>query len=694
MQRNDRAPFSPRRGAAWTFALSVLALSAVAWTQLPPVGTTLADFEQPGSQPLSLQNPIVPSGSCSGCHSGYDVDEEPYTRWAASMMAQSGRDPIFYAALAIANQDAADSGEFCLRCHAPGAWLDGRSTPTDGSALDPQLGDLDGVTCNLCHRLVDPIANPGVNPPEDDAILAALAQVPPTPHNGQYIVDPQDRRRGPYDLGPSFFFHDWIQSPHHRESQLCGTCHDVSNPTLSKQIDGSYQLNATNAPHPTHVKAEEFPIERTFTEWTLSQYAQAPVEHFGRFGGNKPYVQSCQDCHMPKTEGVGCQPVLGSPVRNDLPLHDFNGVNSWVLNSVRANYPDLETGLTTASVHAAQQRTIAMQQKALDLETWVDAGQLRVRIVNQTGHKLPTGYSEGRRMWINVQFFDAGNQLVAERGNYDYASATLTMGDTKVYEADLGIDAQQALATGKPAGSSFHFVLNNTVLKDNRVPPRGFTNAAFALGQSEPIAASYADEQYWDDTLYAIPGTAVSAVVNVFHQTTTKEYIEFLRNENTTNGAGQFAYDEWVAHGKSAPVLKQSEVISLVASSCPPPIQYGLAKKLSNGRRPGLSWTGTPSVSGPGFRLVVRNGLPRSFGIVQWSSAMHSVPFKGGTLLIAPPLTTLASFQLDDTGQQLVTVPLSPSLVGVARNFQAFFRDRAAPEKYGITNAVHVDFCP
>ena len=101
-------------------------------TQVP---TTLNDFRQPGTQPHELLQPIAVSGSCTGCHSGFHAEQEPYEPWAASMMGQAGRDPVFYAALAIANQDAANSGEWCLRCHAPGAWLDGRSVPADGSAL-------------------------------------------------------------------------------------------------------------------------------------------------------------------------------------------------------------------------------------------------------------------------------------------------------------------------------------------------------------------------------------------------------------------------------------------------------------------------------------------------------------------------------------------------------------------------------
>ncbi len=42
------------------------------------------------------------------------------------MMAQAGRDPVFYAALDIANADAGFAGEFCLRCHLPRAWVNGR----------------------------------------------------------------------------------------------------------------------------------------------------------------------------------------------------------------------------------------------------------------------------------------------------------------------------------------------------------------------------------------------------------------------------------------------------------------------------------------------------------------------------------------------------------------------------------------
>ena len=112
-----------------------------------------------------------------------------------------------------------------------------------------------------------------------------------------------------------------------------------------------------------------------------------------------------------------------------------------------------------------------------------------------------------------------------------------------------------------PAGESFHLVLNNEVVFDNRIPPMGFTNAAFESIQSAPVGYSYDDGQYWDDTIYDIPECATQIVATLYHQTTSKEYIEFLRDANVTNDTGQIAYDQWVIGGKSAPLVMDNESV-------------------------------------------------------------------------------------------------------------------------------------
>ena len=106
------------------------------------------DIQQPGTQPDEVGNLESPD-KCDNCHGGYDPAVEPAFNWRGSMMANAGRDPIFWATMAIAEQDFDGSGDMCIRCHSTGGWYAGRSTPTDGSGL--AQGDADGVDCDTCH---------------------------------------------------------------------------------------------------------------------------------------------------------------------------------------------------------------------------------------------------------------------------------------------------------------------------------------------------------------------------------------------------------------------------------------------------------------------------------------------------------------------------------------------------------------
>lgn len=541
------------------FAIGGLAIAlSVTGTQVP---TTVLDFKMGGTQPGSLTQPLFSVVTCSNCHAYYDEVKEPFAPWAASMMGQSARDPIFHAALAIANQDAAFAGELCLRCHSPQGWLGGRSSdPTGGALIDT---DFEGVSCSACHRMVDPEYEIGVSPLEDEAILAGLPLPPgPYPHDGNYVMDPLDRRRGPYDL--TFQPHQWLRSAFHRESQMCATCHEVANPVFMKQPDGTFGVTALNQPHPTNNTYDMLGEQRTYTEWLLSDFAQGPVEMNGRFGGNITAVSSCQDCHMPKTVGTGCDPNFEPPIRSDLPQHHFLGANTWVLRAVRSLYDDSATNLSEESVEASLARTKTNLENASDLEVSFRNGVLKTRVINQTGHRLPTGYPEGRQMWINVRFLDDFYNVVQEIGAYDPETATLDHNGTKIYKGSMGVDSVISGITGVAEGPSFHLALNNVFYFDNRIPPRGFTNEAFANAGIPPIGYSYADGQYWDDTEFVAPAGATQAQVSVFYQTTIKEYIEWLRDENVTNDAGDIAYAQWELHGKSEPALMDYAEIVLV----------------------------------------------------------------------------------------------------------------------------------
>lgn len=577
--------------------LVALIACATAMGQLP-MSTNINNFRMPGTQPNGLSNNLLNSSNCTTCHGGIvSGNGSPVVigdDWTGSLMAQAARDPLFYACLDIAEADAPGSGDLCIRCHVPRAWLEGRSTPTNGSLINS--GDRDGINCSFCHRLVDPFDELGDAPTIDAQILADLGVDAPAPQmdrgmpsmaghggNANYVVDPLDRRRGPFPLPPTGepptgneadceIYHDAFLSPFHQRSQICATCHDVSLPHFSYDMSGtSFVPNAFGSPHGTGNKYDMVPIERTYSEWLKSDFAVGDgVAMGGRFGGpGQDEVSQCQDCHMPYDTAYGCRFVSGP--RPDLPRHYLSGASTWQLDAIAQQYGPGGTGeLTAAKVNqlmANKARNIDMLGRAADLEAVLDDSQtpgteqLRVRVTNQTGHKLPSGYPEGRRMWLTIEFFDCTDYAtpMTVYGEYDFDTAVLETGTTKVYEMKGGIDEALAATLGRTAGPAMHFVLTNKIFKDNRIPPRGFTNLKFAAIQASPVSYAYADGQYWDETFFDIPPFATRARVTLYYQATSKEYIEFLRDNNpfpgNPNNRGQVAYNLWVANGKGAPVV-------------------------------------------------------------------------------------------------------------------------------------------
>jgi uncharacterized repeat protein (TIGR01451 family) len=504
------------------------------------------DFFLPGTQPEHMVDAIVNPASCQGCHTA-----PIYDTWRGSMKSQAGRDPIFWAALHVANQDAENAGDFCLRCHTPRGWYGGRSHPADGSLLES--GDLSaGVACEVCHRMIDPQPSGGdaAAVARDAAVRSAISPTLPADHVGSamLILDPEDNRRGPFVIAPA--------PPHPKatwrtdflgqggdpatEARVCGSCHNLDNPTLSwNAATARYEPNAENLAAPAFASGDLFPIERTFDEWLLSTYATAQGVYAPQFAGAKVdgIVRTCQDCHMPRTTG---QAAIGDVNRDCvtngcLPEHSFAGANTWaprLLQDARWRLP--ATG-DAIHLNAAILSARNMLQKAatvtIDFDPDAAQKQATVRVTNKSGHKLPTGYPEGRRIWLNVRAYNAAGQLVFESGAYNAQSGVLADDPyLKVYEAKLAID------NGATITESFHFVRNNVVLKDNRIPPRGYTTAAFNQPGLRPVGVTYTDGQHWDATSYPLPNDAVAVTAVLYYQTASKEYIDFLRTNGGADG--------------------------------------------------------------------------------------------------------------------------------------------------------------
>jgi len=531
-------------------------------TEAGIVPTTLRDIDMPGTQPLEGATLDDPDISCATCHGNYDEDVEPWYTWRGSMMAQAARDPFFFACMAIAEQDAPSAGDVCIRCHSPGGWQEGRSVDTSGGLLNAK--DRHSVHCDFCHRMVDFNYVPGVSPSIDVTALATVDPLPLQYGNGQFINDFNPIMRGPYSDAEAS--HAFVESPFHRSADLCGTCHDVSNPVYIQQSPGDYVPGAFDAAHPDMYVRNMFPVERTYSEWSASEYAASGV-YAPQFAGNKPdgMVSTCQDCHMRDVTGKGCN-ESGAPTRDDLALHDMMGGNTFVVDIIQDFYPD---EVDVAQLQAAKARAELMLGLAATLDVTPEDFGVTVRVTNETGHKLPSGYPEGRRVWLNVQGLDAADSVVYESAAYDFATAELDVEDptSKIYEVHPGFSPGLASALGMPPGPSFHFVLSDTVYHDNRIPPRGFTNAAFEVIQSAPVHYSYEDGQYWDDTEYYMPAEVESVIVTLYYQSTSKEYVEFLRDANYTNQTGQNLYDAWVAQGKAPPFAMAQKAVGVAVTS-------------------------------------------------------------------------------------------------------------------------------
>jgi hypothetical protein len=557
--------------------------------RLAPSGTAI-DFTPHATQPGLVYDIQPPEPQCSACHAIAGGDPatastfRPFSTWSGSMMANATRDPLFFAALDIANNDVPGVGDYCLRCHTPRGWLMGHVVkPGFGPPNDPVKGaaacllngtydapddlnsDMGGVTCHFCHRLMPtgPDGEPGYtdngNAWVDDVQCANTGGGPPC-------------RRGPYAYtdGTAPPPHEWQYSEYHTESAICGLCHNVSSPDISVLPPASDRIfgdgfdggsgplktlkldDGTDTGHP-------MPIERTFAEWQQSQYAQEPET-------------TCQSCHMPESEdpdATACSYRINNRTGN-LPVHAFVGGNTWAPGIIKGEFG---AGLDESGSNRTEslQQTIDWARTFLTTAAAVDttiqsytpptsttpgAMALSIKVTNLTGHKLPTGYSEGRRMWLNVQVRDANGALVFESAAYDPASAELTEDpQAHVYEVLQGIWNYNGTGTCDIADSGnekmFHFVLNDCIARDSRIPPLGFTPATAADPNGydlRPVGYTYAETSpgsgvlvNYDTATYtlAVPAntpTPLTATARLYYQTASNYYIAFLRDEAVNQG--------------------------------------------------------------------------------------------------------------------------------------------------------------
>ncbi len=555
-----------------------------------------------GTKPGSFDNP----GNCAGggCHRNYraagEPIYEPYDSWAGSLMANAARDPLFWACLDIANQDDAllgnaGVGDMCIRCHSPKGWYEGRSDCVtawgeefDGSCLSGSLtqenNDFEGIQCHYCHRMYDASQAPAGQFADANA---------PYLENGEVFLSTDEKTmRGPYNDAQPPGRHNAAGSALHRSSKICGQCHNVTHPAKNRRD----ATTGADLGYP-------MPIERTYDEYIQSA--------FGTPGD--PKAATCQDCHMPPPDLNGDGTVdpayaCGNPpglrgyntaLEGPIFTHFFRGGGTFMINVLRGEY-GAALGRLNEYQAAHDQSMLLLTRKtataAVSAPDSVPAGgtlAAAVRVTNLGGHKFPTGYPEGRRAWIAL---DAGEDLDGDgtldageitfaSGAYDVATGVLTHDpQEKIYEVQVGVFNWNGLNEcdlyDDGGRKMFHFVLNDCIKKDTRIPPEGFVPNA----ETAPVGYTYPTNPdrpgalaHWDDTPYSVPVPAdatrpILVRARVLYQTTSKEYVEFLRDENLSTcdpldagcdptlpntglNRGEKLYQLWQTYGRSAPVV-------------------------------------------------------------------------------------------------------------------------------------------
>ena len=476
-----------------------------------------------------------------GCHvsDGNSMDDNgkdisPGTQWKHSVMANAFNDPYWQAAV----EDEVDSfphlagfiEDTCTRCHAPmgrtHAHHTGAELGTDNyfrfDTAKKQDHSREGVSCTVCHQI-------------DAGNLGTAGSF----SGGFSIVgDPLDadykKIYGPYDVSVGAMRmsnvtggHSPVEGPYVSESALCATCHTLYTPSLDPE---------TGTP-----SGNSFLEQGVYFEWQNSVYATG-----------QPQDTQCQGCHMPEpapgystaiTLDPGNVPNDRSPYRQ----HTLVGGNAHLLEMLRDYRTELGIASTTTTGGFDEQ--IALTQNFLGSATSVNVPALvtngdnlefDVEVTNNAGHKVPTAYPS-RRAWLHVVVKSAGNVIFesgkpdsrgyistdAARLKADCMSAHKLDGfDTSLcYEPHRDViddESQVAIyetVLGDVNGNITHTLLQGArYLKDNRIPPSGFTNSKAATIEAQTIPSGVAG----DDNFNCVGTTEGCGMDTVRYQVNTE----------------------------------------------------------------------------------------------------------------------------------------------------------------------------
>ena len=298
------------------------------------------------------------------------------------------------------------------------------------AASNDTEGSLD-IFCSRCHTPIGVVS--GEIPPIDGSQLSTKARqgvqcdfchvVSDSNGTGNalFVVTPGKTKWGPFNDSKSAY-HESEYLELYTRSEYCGMCHEVVHPLNGLVVDDTY------------------------TTWKEGPYAEEGVV--------------CQDCHMTpgitKFEANPGRAGSSTQKREHISTHDIVGGNAFVTAILG------EKRFSEMAVERLE-KTATVSIDAPEVAQRGDNVSMNISITNSgAGHKIPTGVSEIRQMWLAVSVKDRNGKEVYTTGEID--DNRNIMNATKMYNTVLG-DAQ-----GQPTLS---FWLAESVLVDNRIPPKG-----------------------------------------------------------------------------------------------------------------------------------------------------------------------------------------------------------------------------
>ena len=439
--------------------------------------------------------------TCSDCHRSdgtimqYDgKDISPGTQWKHSVMAHAFNDPYWQAAVQDEVGNFPHLASFiedkCTSCHAPmgrthAHHLDENKEYRFDTAKDEYLA-REGVSCTVCHQ----IREGGTD-------------------SGGYLISDSDKIiYGPYAaplINPMSFVSGYApqHNLHIQTSQMCAGCHTLYPPAIDPET-GSPSGPGTGLASAARGFLEQGP----FLEWQNSVYASG-----------QPHEAQCQDCHMPTPAdnystqiSIRPNPSGGNapPSREPFSQHTLLGGNAHLLEILRDYRSELGIDGSTSEQgfddQIAQTRNFLGSSANLSIsepQTLGDGLRFDVEVSTQAGHKIPSAYPS-RRSWLHVRVEDGAGSVVFESGRPDSRGYLSTdkarlRADCMAGEKLPGFDSllcfephrdiiddssQVAIyetVLGDINGTITHTLLYGAqYLKDNRIPPAGFSNSKAA----------------------------------------------------------------------------------------------------------------------------------------------------------------------------------------------------------------------